>query len=121
MRAYSIALIPYGPLAGGLLTGKYKRDAPLPKDTRLVNEKKMAERWLNDTNWTIVQCLDNFSQQRGHSLLELSFSWLASHPFVSSIIAGATSREQLELNVRAIDWKLTTADMAEIDRLTRGI
>lgn len=121
MRAYGLGLIPYSPLAGGFLTGKYKKNAPLPEGARITKNKRAAERWLNDTNWTIVERLDNFSQQRGHSLLELAFSWLASRPPVASVIAGATKPEQLELNVRAVDWTLTAGDMEVIDGLTRAI
>jgi aryl-alcohol dehydrogenase-like predicted oxidoreductase len=70
-------------------------------------------------NWRIVERLAAFCADRGRSLLELAFSWLAARPIVSSIIAGATSPAQVEQNVRAVDWTLTPEDMAEIDRLTR--
>jgi aryl-alcohol dehydrogenase-like predicted oxidoreductase len=111
-------LIPYSPLAAGLLTGKYKKNAPMPEGARITREKYQAQRWINDANWAIVERLENFSRQRGHNLLELAMSWLASRPLVASIIAGATKPEQLELNVRAVDWKLTPEELAEIDRLT---
>ena len=119
MQAYGLGLLPYFPLASGLLTGKYKRNAAVPEGTRLASIEKFAERFLTAENWRIVERLAAFCADRGRSLLELAFSWLAARPIVSSIIAGATSPAQVEQNVRAVDWTLTPEDMAEIDRLTR--
>jgi aryl-alcohol dehydrogenase-like predicted oxidoreductase len=119
MQAYGLGLLPFYPLASGLLTGKYKRNAPMPQGARLTNAKAIANRYLTDENWSIVERLESFSAKRGHSLLELAFSWLAARPTVSSVIAGATKPEQVEQNIRAADWKLTPEDLAEIDRLTR--
>jgi aryl-alcohol dehydrogenase-like predicted oxidoreductase len=119
MQAYGLGLLPYFPLASGLLTGKYKRNAAVPDGTRLASIEKFAERFLTAGNWRIVERLAAFCADQGRSLLELAFSWLAARPIVSSIIAGATSPAQVEQNVRAVDWTLTPEDMAEIDRLTR--
>ena len=119
MRAYGLGLLPYFPLASGLLTGKYKRNTAMPEGARLTDNQRYASRYLNDTNWAIVERLDKFCNERGHSLLELAFSWMAANPLVSSVMAGATKPEQLELNVRAAEWSLTAGDMAEIERLTQ--
>ncbi len=119
MQAYGLGLLPFFPLASGLLTGKYKRNAPMPQGARLTNTKAIANRYLTEENWSIVERLESFSDKRGHSLLELAFSWLAARPTVSSVIAGATKPEQVEQNVRAAEWKLTREDLAEIDQLTR--
>jgi len=119
MEAYGLGLLPYFPLASGLLTGKYKRNAPMPEGARLTSMKKFSERFLTEANWRVVQRLEAFCAARGRSLLELALSWLAARPTVSSVIAGATSPEQVEDNVRAVDWTLAPEDMAEIDRLTR--
>jgi aryl-alcohol dehydrogenase-like predicted oxidoreductase len=119
MQAYGLGLLPFYPLAGGMLTGKYKRNAPMPQGARLTYAKATADRYLTDENWSIVERLESFSARRGHSLLELAVSWLAARPTVSSVIAGATKPEQVEQNIRAADWKLTPEDLAEIDRLTR--
>jgi len=119
MQAYGLGLLPFYPLAGGLLTGKYKRNAPMPQGARLTNSKMTADRYLTDENWSIVERLESFSVKRGHSLLELAFSWMVTRPTVSSVIAGATKPEQVEQNVRAADWKLTPEELSEIDRLTR--
>ena len=119
MQAYGLGLLPFFPLASGLLTGKYKRNAPMPQGARLTNTKTIANRYLTEENWSIVERLESFSDKRGHSMLELAFSWLAARPTVSSVIAGATKPEQVDQNVRAAEWKLTREDLAEIDQLTR--
>jgi len=117
MQAYGLGLLPFFPLASGLLTGKYKRNAPTPEGTRLAN-KAMADRVMSDANWDKVEKLSAFCDQRGKSMLELAFSWLVSKPFVSSVIAGATKPEQIEQNIRATEWKLTPDELAEIDKIT---
>jgi aryl-alcohol dehydrogenase-like predicted oxidoreductase len=119
MQNYGLGLIPHTPLAAGLLTGKYKRNAPMPAGARITQEKRQADRWLNDANWETVERLTAFCEARGHTLLELAMSWLASRPLVASIIAGATTPEQLELNARAVNWQLSAEDLAEIDKVTR--
>ena len=118
MEAYGLGLIPFAPLANGFLTGKYKRDMPLPEGARLTYMQRAAGRYLTDDNWAIVERLEGFAAKRGHTLLELAVSWLARRPQVASVIAGATKPEQVEANVRAAGWALTEADMQEIDRLT---
>jgi aryl-alcohol dehydrogenase-like predicted oxidoreductase len=118
IEAYGLGLIPFSPLANGLLTGKYRRNRPMPDGARLTVTQRMADRYLTDRNWTIVERLADFCASRGRTMLELAMSWLASRPAVSSIIAGATRPEQLEENVRAVDWAISTEDLAEIDRLT---
>jgi aryl-alcohol dehydrogenase-like predicted oxidoreductase len=118
--AYGLGLIPFSPLANGLLTGKYRRNQAMPQGARLTTTQRMAERYLTERNWEIVEALAQFCEARGRSMLELAMSWLASRPAVGSIIAGATRPEQLEQNVRAVEWALTDEDLAEIDRLTTG-
>jgi len=118
IETYKMGLLPFFPLASGLLTGKYQRQALLPPGTRFAGNKAMAEKNLTDRNWQIVESLQVFCAQRGISLLELAFSWLAARPGVASVIAGATRPEQLEANVKAAGRALSPEDMAEIDRLT---
>jgi aryl-alcohol dehydrogenase-like predicted oxidoreductase len=118
VEAYGLGLIPFSPLANGLLTGKYRRNRTLPAGARLTTTPRMADRYLTERNWEIVERLAAFCEARGKTLLELAFSWLASRPAVASVIAGATSPEQLEDNVRAAGWALSREDMDEIDRLT---
>jgi aryl-alcohol dehydrogenase-like predicted oxidoreductase len=78
----------------------------------------MANKHLTDAKWDKAEKLRAFASSRGKTLLELAFSWLAARPQVASVIAGATSPDQIEQNVAAVDWQLTADDMAEIDRIT---
>jgi aryl-alcohol dehydrogenase-like predicted oxidoreductase len=118
MGKHGLSLLPYFPLASGLLSGKYKHGAPLPSGSRLANSPPRGGGVLNARNWRIVDALSAFARSRGHTLLELAMSWLASRPFIPSIIAGATKPEQVEQNVAAIGWALSPSDLAEIDRIT---
>ena len=118
LEAYGLGLIPFRPLADGLLTGKYRRDAPLPRGTRLGSMPRAAGRNLTNQNWALVDRLEGFAAERGHTLLELALSWLLRRPAVASVIAGATTAEQVEQNVHAAGWALTADEMQEIDRLT---
>jgi len=117
-KHYGLGLLPYFPLASGLLTGKYHRGQSMPQGARLTNSQGLAKRYINDKNWTIVEELRKFSESRGHTLLELAFSWLLAHPEVPSVIAGATKPEQLESNVRAGDWQLTPDELSEVNRIS---
>ena len=118
MRAYGLGLLPYFPLASGLLTGKYQRNAQMPEGARLTKTQRLADRYLTDANWARAEKLGDFAEARGHTLLELAFSWLLAQPPVSSVIAGATKPEQIAANVEAGGWVLTADDLAEIDRIT---
>jgi aryl-alcohol dehydrogenase-like predicted oxidoreductase len=116
-----MGLLPYFPLASGLLTGKYKRNEQAPAGTRMAEMKRLADRYMTDENWNKAEKLEAFCAARGHTMLELAFSWLASRPCLTSIIAGATLPEQVEQNVQALNWKLCSADIAEIDAITGKI
>jgi aryl-alcohol dehydrogenase-like predicted oxidoreductase len=118
MRQHGLGLLPYFPLASGLLTGKYKNNAPLPADSRLGKDPRRAQEFISPRNWRVIDALSDFAARRGHTLLELAMSWLASRPFIPSIIAGATKPEQVAQNVAAIGWSLSAVDLAEIDRIT---
>jgi aryl-alcohol dehydrogenase-like predicted oxidoreductase len=117
LQAFGLGLLPYFPLASGLLTGKYQRDKPAPAGTRFTALKGLADRYLTDANWKIVERLQEFCARRKRSLLELAFSWLLARPTVASVIAGATKPEQLEQNAKAADWVLTPEELAELDGL----
>src|SRR5579872_6184407 len=112
MRQYGLGLLPYFPLAAGLLSGKYKREK-LPEGARLA-VVPYAKRFLTESNWQTLEHLEDFCKRRGHPILELAFSWLAANPLVSSVIAGATRPEQVEQNVKAVNWALAPEDLAEI-------
>ena len=113
-----MGLLPFFPLASGLLTGKYRQGHEMPADSRITNDARHKERYLTDANWATTEGLRAFAEARGHSLLELAFSWLACREPVTSVIAGATKPEQVTENVKAASWKLTADDMAEIDRIS---
>ena len=118
MRAYGLGLLPYFPLASGLLTGKYRRNMPLPQEARLAKTQRLADRYLTETNWSRSERLIDLAERRGHTPLELAFSWLLARTPVASVIAGATRPEQVEQNANAGGWKMTEDDLAEIDRIT---
>ena len=119
-QEYKLGLLPFFPLASGLLTGKYQRGATAPADTRFGKAPALRDRYVTPRNEDIVEKLQAFAKARGHSMLELAFSWLAARPQVSSVIAGATRVEQIEENVKAIAWQLSADDLAEIDGITKG-
>jgi aryl-alcohol dehydrogenase-like predicted oxidoreductase len=111
-----IGFLPFFPLASGLLSGKYHRGQPAPEGSRLAGGR-LAERFLNDDNLALVEKLAAFAASRGHTLLELAISWLAARRPVSSVIAGATTAEQVRANVAAAGWHLDADDLAAIDRI----
>jgi aryl-alcohol dehydrogenase-like predicted oxidoreductase len=117
-KALGLGILPYFPLASGLLTGKYRRGAAPPPGSRLAKNQRHAQDFLSERNWRIVGELEAFALRHGRTLLELAFSWLLRDPVVASVIAGATSPEQIEQNVRAADWTPTAEDLAELDRIT---
>ncbi|HEX6908365.1 MAG TPA: aldo/keto reductase [Terriglobales bacterium] len=111
-----LSFLPYFPLANGLLTGKYRAGRPAPPGTRISTQERFGK-LLNERNLQVVEGLIRFAETRGHSILELAFSWLLAHPKVASVIAGATSEQQVRSNSGAAGWKLTPADLAEVDRI----
>jgi aryl-alcohol dehydrogenase-like predicted oxidoreductase len=118
-KALGMGLLPYFPLGSGLLTGKYERAAALPPGSRLAKNPRHAQRFASERNWRIVGELATFAARHGHTLLELAFSWLLRDSVVASVIAGATTEQQVEQNARAAGWTLSAEDLAEIDRITR--
>jgi len=117
MEAHELTLIPYFPLAGGMLTGKYKVGAPIPEGTRFVH-RRYTDRFLNDENFHVIERLRAFCAQRDRLLLELAFGWLLSKPLVGCVIAGASRPEQVGQNIKVLGWTLDAAEMAEADRLS---
>ncbi len=111
-----IAFLPDYPLHSGLLTGKFRRGKPAPQGTRIAGSPKRTE-WMADEKLDAVESLIAFAESRGRTILELSFSWLLSHPVVASVIAGATSPSQVKSNTAAASWKLTDYELKEIDRV----
>ena len=118
MQKYGCGLLPYFPLASGLLTGKYKR-AEMPEGARLTDMPTFANRiYLTDDNFDIVDNLNKFAHKTGHSILELAFGWMASRPTTASIIAGATKPEQIDANVAAVNWVLSQSEIDEVNKIS---
>jgi aryl-alcohol dehydrogenase-like predicted oxidoreductase len=118
IRRRKMGLLPYFPLASGFLTGKYTRNNPPPEGTRMATMPRMADRYMTEHNWDVVDALAAFAREHRRTLLELAFAWLVAQPTVSSVIAGATRPEQIDQNVGAVGWQLSVGDLATIDRIT---
>lgn len=114
---FDVAFLPYFPLASGLLTGKYIRGEDPAPGTRLGGSERMRARWMTDANVAAAERLEAWASERGHGLLELAFSWLVAQPRVASVIAGATSPEQVAQNAAAVGWRLSGSDLEEVSAL----
>ena len=116
---YELEILPYFPLASGMLTGKYVRGEAPPEGTRLAGmPAERVEKALSDKAFDKVDALSSFAASTGHSLLELAMSWLAGLPRMGSVIAGATKPEQVRANAAAVGWSLTHDERAQVDALT---
>jgi aryl-alcohol dehydrogenase-like predicted oxidoreductase len=111
---HGLGLLPFFPLAGGFLSGKYRRNVALPAGSRLTKSQQLAGMFLKDGNYEIVERLESFCDKRGITLLQLAFRWLLAHDVIPSVIAGASTPEQVKQNADAVDGKLSAEDMAEI-------
>lgn len=107
-RSFGVGVLPYFPLANGLLTGKYRRGEPMPEGARL------SGREIEASTFDRIEALERFAGERGHSLLEAAFAGLLAHPEVASVIAGATRPEQVEANVSAGEWEIGPAELGEL-------
>jgi aryl-alcohol dehydrogenase-like predicted oxidoreductase len=116
-RRLGLSFMPYFPLASGMLTGKYRRGQPPPPGTRMAGRDGWEE-FLTDERFDVVERLSAFAEQHGHTILELSIAWLSSQPEIATVIAGATSAEQVRANAEAVEvWRLGDDEFAEIDDL----
>ena len=120
-NAHGIGIIPWGPLAGGFLTGKYRRGeqppAPSPGKRPSKAYNHLYKSVITDGNWERLSKLENFAKIRGHEVGELAIAWLLSHPWLSTVITGATRPEQLDMNVAGANWKLTPEEVAQVEQL----
>jgi aryl-alcohol dehydrogenase-like predicted oxidoreductase len=114
-QRFGLGVLPFFPLASGLLTGKYKRGEAAPEGTRLAGPRGAAA--LNDKNFDKLEALSTWADERGHDMLDLAFAWLLGHPVVSSVIAGATKPEQVQANAATAAWKLTPEEVEEVSKL----
>jgi aryl-alcohol dehydrogenase-like predicted oxidoreductase len=120
-QTHNVGIIPWGPLAGGFLTGKYRRDQDATTDMRLSSKNLLSNPYRHvqtETNWRKLDGLVNFAAKRGHSAGELALAWLLTKPCISTVIAGAKNADQVTANIRACSWKLTDEEVAEVDTLT---
>jgi aryl-alcohol dehydrogenase-like predicted oxidoreductase len=118
-KRFNIGLLPYFPLASGLLTGKYSRGMAAPEGTRLAMWGERGEAALSEENFDKVERLTEFAKEQGHTILELAFGWLVTKPYISSVIAGATSAAQVQANVDAANWQLTEEQMATVNKISK--
>ncbi|WP_375500339.1 aldo/keto reductase [uncultured Jatrophihabitans sp.] len=116
LEHYGVGLLPFFPLASGLLTGKYRRGEPAPEGSRIKAWGR--EESLTDATFDVLEALESFAKARGVEILDVAMGGLAAQPMVASVIAGATSREQVARNAAAGAWQPTLEDLAELDQLT---
>jgi aryl-alcohol dehydrogenase-like predicted oxidoreductase len=116
-QAYGVGMLPYFPLANGLLTGRYRRGA-IPAGSRLAQDRYAA--YLASAPWTAIDALASFAQERGLSMVDVAIGGLAAQPTVGSVIAGATSPEQVRANAAAAAWVPTAEELAVLASLTEG-
>jgi aryl-alcohol dehydrogenase-like predicted oxidoreductase len=112
--AHNVGILPYFPLAGGFLTGKYKRDQPAPQGSR-GETSGYVQRYMTPANYNKVEKLTAWAEDQGHTMAELAHAWLLSHPAVCSVISGATKASQIEENAKAADWSLSDEEAAEVN------
>ncbi len=115
--AYDLGFLPYFPLAGGFLSGKYQPGQPPPPGSRGAANSPVIRGKRTERNEQLLAELTRFAQDHGHTVLELAFAWLLAHSQVSSVIAGTMSVEQVEQNIAAGSWRLTAEQKAEVDQL----
>jgi aryl-alcohol dehydrogenase-like predicted oxidoreductase len=116
---HGLGVLPFYPLAAGLLTGKYRAGEPPPEGTRLTSGIHFYDGVLDNADFPLLERLTDFAQERGHTLLELAIGWLASQPAVGSVMTGATRVEQIEQNIKSSEWRLTHLELNQIDELMR--
>lgn len=114
--AHGVGILPYFPLAGGFLTGKYRRGEGAPSGSR-GESSSYVQRYMTDENYTRVEKLTRWAEDRGHTMVELAHVWLLAQPSVSSVISGVTRLEQMKSNSRAADWSLAPDEYEEVNQI----
>jgi aryl-alcohol dehydrogenase-like predicted oxidoreductase len=115
--SYGIGVLPFFSLESGLLTGKYRAGAELPADARAAKFPQFFFGDMSDESFAKIEALHAFATERGHTLTELALAALLPQPGVSSIVVGATSPEQLDGSIAAIEWELSPEDLADINEI----
>jgi aryl-alcohol dehydrogenase-like predicted oxidoreductase len=119
-RFANIGIVPYFPLAGGFLTGKYKRGEPPPSGSR-GEKSPYVQKYLTDANFDRLDRLAAFASARGRTVHALAFAWLLGQPQMTSVIAGATSPEQISANAAAGEWRLSAEELAEVRAVLEAV
>jgi aryl-alcohol dehydrogenase-like predicted oxidoreductase len=118
--AYGVGIIPWGPLAGGFLTGKYRKEEEPSPEWRLAEGARIYGNLFTPSNWDRLSALEAFAGERGHTLGELAIAWLLAKPWIVTVIAGAREVEQVATNVASGSWKLSPEEVAAVDVLSEG-
>ncbi len=119
-QAHNVGFIPYFPLAGGFLTGKYKRGQGAPADSR-GESSAYVQRYMTDGNYTKVEKLAAWAEEREHTMGGLAHAWLLAQPQVCSVISGLTKLEHLQQNVKAAGWNLTAEEVSQVNVILEGV
>jgi aryl-alcohol dehydrogenase-like predicted oxidoreductase len=114
--AYHVGILPYFPLAGGFLTGKYKRGQPAPAGSR-GEANPYVQKYMTDANYDRIERMTAWAEQRDRTMAELAHAWLLAHSQVSSVISGATSVAQVQHNAKAASWRLTGEELEEVNKI----
>lgn len=118
-KARNVGILPFFPLAGGFLTGKYRRGQAAPAGSR-GESSPYVQKYMTDRNYDKVEAMEAWAQERGHTMGDLAHAWLLGHPEVSSVISGATNIDQIKANASSANWKLSADEMAEINKILEG-
>ena len=120
-QAHGLGIVPWGPLAGGFLTGKYRKEGPPPPSPKEGMPPKalntLYKKLITDANWEKLAKFEAFAEESGHKVAELAIAWLLSHPWVSTVIIGATKPEQIQENLKGAAWKMTPEEVARVEQI----
>ena len=118
-NAHNVGILPFFPLAGGFLTGKYKRGQTAPAGSR-GEQSAYVQKYMTDENYDKLEALSAWAEARDHTMVELAHAWLLAQPQVSSVISGATRLEQVQGNAKSADWALSADDLAAVNEILEG-
>lgn len=118
-QAENVGVIPYFPLAGGFLTGKYQNGQPAPAGSR-GESSEYVQKYMTDQNFDVLKKLETFAKDHGHEVNELAIAWLLAQPRVSSVISGATKLDHVTKNAAAAEWELTVEELNSVNEILKG-
>jgi aryl-alcohol dehydrogenase-like predicted oxidoreductase len=118
-KARNVGILPFFPLAGGFLTGKYRRGQAAPAGSR-GESSPYVQKYMTDKNYDRIEAMEGWAKERDHTMGELAHAWLLAHPEVSSVISGATNLEQIKANAASAGWNLSQDELAEVNKILEG-